>query len=1143
MSCTRELYEQEQDSPIPEGSITIDIEGNIDQVAVTRANDDGFCDGDGIGVYVVNNVEGLGGTLLDTGNQANNVRYVFNESEYKWTPDYPVYYRDDVTPVDIIGYYPYDSSLESVRDYAFEVRADQSEESAMGGYEASDFLWGKVENITPTTSRVKIVFYHRMAGVQVELTEGDGWNEGEWAALQKQALVASTIRKASVDLSSGIVTPSGEVEFTDIVPAVTGECYRAVVVPQRIPASVALLRITVDGTPYVFRKNVDFEYQAGKLHKFTIEVSKKDGSGVELGLVNESITPWESETISHDGSAREYVVVKVPVTTDRTSGLKTAIEQSGKDSDRIVNMKVVGCLTPQDFNFMRNEMLSLSYLNLAEAILCDEDGIRNNTVPDSAFAGTKKFQNIILPESVEVIGTSSFYSAEINSVNIPDSVKIIKERAFQSAKINNELTIPSALELIESRAFNSRLGKIKFRNFFLPESVREIGSEAFTDVHLDCELKLPENLQVLGSRAFVNCGLTGSLKIPERINIISSSTFATEYGGYGGHFNNFTGTLELHDGIIEIQEHAFAYSNFTGELILPKSLVRIGSMAFGGCDFSGELRFPETITRIDAHAFWAMSNIRGTLEIPSGLGQVDMSSYPENVSKIIIPSDIRKISGSISGLYLKEIVCKSKIPPTLETNAFLNTSKGNDLTNMLSLIKVEVPEDALYSYQTAPYWGDYIPSVYRDFNIDNEKMAALNAGFSKKTIVRAPSDMEWSVVHKPDWVTVSPSSGTGKVEVAITFDELPRSSGNREDSIVFKPIAYDYAKVIRLDQYDYQYGDGDVITHQTSTKGKGVNIVFMGDCFDAKDIAQGYYEEIMNEAIGYFFAVEPYSTYREYFNVYTVVGHSPDSGLPTTYTINQESRFESQYAYENGGGFQFKINEDKCFEYACKAPTVSKENLCQTPVVVIENSSVYGGCTYLWDDNTALAVQCIMRNEYPFDFRGVIQHEVGGHAFGKLADEYVYHSNFIDLCHCSCCDHANGFITRQNRGWYRNLSLNTSHYDVPWSHLIFDPQYQMYVDMYEGGYFHQRGVYRSEPNSCMNNNIPYYSAISRQAIVERIMEYAGEEFTFAKFKANDSAEMGVIPATVTKAALPNFITVNPIHNEPKIVGEKPELNF
>lgn len=1145
VGCTQDVEVNVPEASTPK-IMEIKIDGNINQESTTRVNDNGFCDGDGVGIYAVNYDNGVPGTLLENGNQANNVRYVYNEEDCTWTPDYPIYYRDNVTPVDIIGYYPYNGALENVNNYSFEVQQDQSttvEESLMGGYEASDFLWGKVENVQPTDERIHITYHHRMSGVQVELTEGSGWSDGEWSTLSKHVLVANTIRKASIDLATGVVTPVGEREIMDIVPAINGNYYRAVVVPQSVDASIALLRITVDGTPYLFRKSEAFEYQAGKLHKFVVKVSKKELSGVVFELAGEEITPWESETISHDGAAREYVIINVPeASKDGSSALKAAIEDSGKDSKRIVNLKVTGYLNVYDFDYMRSSnMKSLSYLNLSDVAICNQYSPYNinNVLPSNAFRSSK-LQRIVLPETIEVIGSYAFNYAEIISVNIPNSVRTIESNAFSYTKISNKLTIPDKLESVGSDAFNK--AKITFDNFHLPESVHTIYDGAFSYVPLNCELRLPENLEVLGSKAFNNCGLTGSLKIPKMIESIGSYTFGNIIGGGSEYvYNEFNGTLELPEGLIEIANNAFYDAGFTGELILPEGLVRVGKEAFSGCGFSGELIFPSSITRIDAYAF-SLKNIRGTLEIPSGLGEIDIRSFPYNVSKIIIPADVVKITGSISGLYLKEVICESKTPPTLTTNAFLNTSMGNDLVNKIRLVNVQVPEASLLKYQTAQYWGDYIPSVYRDFNLDLESTCALNAAHSRKMVVRAPSEMEWSVTHKPDWVTVTPSSGSGKVEVTIAFDEMARGNGNRADSLVFKPTAYDHYKVVKVDQYDYQYDNGDVITNQTATKGNGVNIVFMGDCFDAKDIAEGYYEKIMNEAIEHFFAVEPYTTYRDYFNVYTVIGHSTDSGMPTTYKMNQESLFESQYAYGDSG-FQFKINKEKCLEYACKVPTVTKDNLHQTPVVVIENSNVYGGVTYMWEDNTALSVQCIHRNPYPQDFRGVIQHEVGGHAFGKLADEYIHHGDFIDMCECTCCKHDNDFLNFQSLGWYQNLSLNSSHYEVPWSHLIFDPQFQMYVDMYEGGFFHQRGVYRSEVNSCMNNNIPYYSAISREAIVKRIMEYAGEEYTFEMFKANDVNTLGPVPMALTRSSSEVNYTPDPMHNEPQIMGEKPELNF
>lgn len=69
--------------------------------------------------------------------------------------------------------------------------------------------------------------------------------------------------------------------------------------------------------------------------------------------------------------------------------------------------------------------------------------------------------------------------------------------------------------------------------------------------------------------------------------------------------------------------------------------------------------------------------------------------------------------------------------------------------------------------------------------------------------------------------------------------------------------------------------------------------------------------------------------------------------------------------------------------------------------------------------------------------------------------------------------------------------------------MIFDSRYSKLVDIYEGGFMYSRGVFRPEQNSCMNNNVPYFNAISRESIVRRIKEYAGETFSFEDFVAND----------------------------------------
>ena len=52
----------------------ITLSGEIDQLAVTRVNDNGFADGDVMGVYIVDYNGNTPGTLQLNGNRADNVR-------------------------------------------------------------------------------------------------------------------------------------------------------------------------------------------------------------------------------------------------------------------------------------------------------------------------------------------------------------------------------------------------------------------------------------------------------------------------------------------------------------------------------------------------------------------------------------------------------------------------------------------------------------------------------------------------------------------------------------------------------------------------------------------------------------------------------------------------------------------------------------------------------------------------------------------------------------------------------------------------------------------------------------------------------------------------------------------------------------
>ena len=197
----------------------------------------------------------------------------------------------------------------------------------------------------------------------------------------------------------------------------------------------------------------------------------------------------------------------------------------------------------------------------------------------------------------------------------------------------------------------------------------------------------------------------------------------------------------------------------------------------------------------------------------------------------------------------------------------------------------------------------------------------------------------------------------------------------------------------------------------------------------------------------------------------------------------------------------------------------------------------------MWDGGAAIAYCPMSDYGYPTDFRGVIQHEAGGHGFAKLGDEYIYHNAFIDNCICTCCPHVFEFNLAKAKGWYENLSLTGKMNEVPWSHLIFHEKYNQIVDIFEGGFMHSRGVFRSEQNSCMNNDIPYYSTISREVIVKRIKAIAGEEYSFEEFVANDVIEAGGTESAEVRSDIPATIARPAMRQSaPVFMGERPKIN-
>ena len=255
---------------------------------LSRVSDASFDSGDHIGLYVVNYANGTTGTLKNTGNHVNNMRFTYTASSV-WEADTPVYWADNETHADFYAYHPYTGSISHVNQLSFSVKTSQAAEA---DYKGSDFVYGKTANVAPTENAVNIMASHLMSNMLITVKPGNGFTSEALAAADIQVAVNGVKTAATIDLATGAVTASGGAKTC--TPWLSDGTYKLLVVPQTV-ASTQLITVTIDGKPYNLTK--EFTFEQGKVYSFPVVVTRTN-SGINVG-----VNPWEADGEDHGGLA------------------------------------------------------------------------------------------------------------------------------------------------------------------------------------------------------------------------------------------------------------------------------------------------------------------------------------------------------------------------------------------------------------------------------------------------------------------------------------------------------------------------------------------------------------------------------------------------------------------------------------------------------------------------------------------------------------------------------------------------------------------------------------------------------------------------------------------------------------------------
>ncbi len=328
-----------------------------------------------------------------------------------------------------------------------------------------------------------------------------------------------------------------------------------------------------------------------------------------------------------------------------------------------------------------------------------------------------------------------------------------------------------------------------------------------------------------------------------------------------------------------------------------------------------------------------------------------------------------------------------------------------------------------------------------------------------------------SVVNYFSWSLKVDSGGPGKWYMGKAYGLSVRCVRETSPGEVY--ISSDYSL------------DGHVNLIQKATKGDGVNLIITGDAFSDKD--QDLFIRYANLAKDAIFSEEPYTRMKDRFNVYAINAVSENGN------VGGSTRFLTDFM---GGS---KIQGDISHIFAFIMERLPEIDLNKAPICIIVNDIRHAGYCNWWSSNKAMCFVPFCNDDASFS--GTLLHEFGGHAFGKLLDEY----NYSGTIPSSTVNERNSWRDFAY-GFYANVDYTNDPSVVQWSHFLSDERYSGVVGIYEGADTYQYGAYRPSEESIMRHDKGGFNAPSREAIYYKIMKFSeGDqwEYDYETFVAFD----------------------------------------
>jgi len=259
-------------------------------------------------------------------------------------------------------------------------------------------------------------------------------------------------------------------------------------------------------------------------------------------------------------------------------GLSSAITTSGGTLSTVTNLTITGTIDARDFKTMRDDMKTLTEINLTNVTIAEYNGqggpfptnnytYLSNVIPAESFNSKSSLTSISLPTSITTIEFDAFtYCTGLTSINIPISVTSIGVDAFDHCTALASVTIPTSITTIGDFVFADCYA---LTSVVIPSSVTTLGTGAFDYCSGLTSINIPSSVTAIGGSSFDGCTSLNAIYINNAspVDFIASSSVGVFYD-----VNKTTCILHVPVGSKVMYEVADQWKDFTIVEDLPASV-------------------------------------------------------------------------------------------------------------------------------------------------------------------------------------------------------------------------------------------------------------------------------------------------------------------------------------------------------------------------------------------------------------------------------------------------------------------------------------------------------------------------------------------------------------------------------------------